>query len=45
LIQKNEIRDISVSSDSIEVFLSEIQKKIESRKIRDDYSAVACELY
>lgn len=45
LIQKNEIRDISINSSTIEIFLSEIQKKIESGKIRDDYSVIACEIY
>lgn len=45
LIQKNEIRDLSVNNSSIEKFLLEMKKTIESRKIRDDYSAVACEIY
>lgn len=44
LIQKSEIRDASVACNSLEEFLSEVQKKIESRPIRDDYSVVAFEV-
>ncbi|MFJ7109442.1 PP2C family protein-serine/threonine phosphatase [Pseudomonas sp. NPDC098740] len=44
LIQKSEIRDLSVSNNSLPIFLSEIKSKIETRKIRDDYSVIACEI-
>ncbi|MFL1523692.1 PP2C family protein-serine/threonine phosphatase [Pseudomonas sp. O230] len=44
LIQKNEMRDISVNAKSMTNFISEIKNTIESRKIRDDYSVVACEV-
>lgn len=45
LIHKSEIRDISIRVESVEGLLSEIKNTIESRKIRDDYSVVACEIY
>jgi len=44
LIRKGEIRDISVVKKSLEEFVSNLKETIESRKIKDDYSVVACEV-
>lgn len=44
LIQKTEMRDLSLSNRSLTEFLHAIKARIETRKIRDDYSVVACEI-
>lgn len=44
LIRKDEIRDISLRSESLDELLAEMQRVIESGKVRDDYSAVACQV-
>lgn len=43
LASKREIRDLSLSHNEIDTFLVGVKGLIESRKIRDDYSAIAYE--
>ena len=44
LVQKIEIRDISINQNDLTSFVENIKSIIQTRKIRDDYSLVACEI-
>ena len=44
LIKKIEIRDLSLKNDQIQDLTENVKTTIESRKISDDYSLVACQI-
>jgi protein phosphatase len=43
LVSKREVRDLSLENNDIKYFLNSIQSLIESREIKDDYTAVVLE--